>query len=99
MSFLKQKWFETNKVELIESTIGGILFCVFIIGWLHLIFIPIDDYLKIHTLENTDHIVIFGLLGFIITSILAGLYLIRFIEYYIIKLSLICYKICKENMK
>ena len=96
--FLKQKWSETNKLKMFESVISGLLFCGVILTWLNIIFIPVDDYLKIHTLENTDHIVIYSMLGFIITSIIAGLYLLRYAEYFIIKSSLICYKLYKENI-
>lgn len=98
LPFLKQKWSETNKQKMFESLISGLLFCGVILIWVNVIFIPVDDYLKTHTLENTDHVVIYSMLGFIITSIVAGFYLLRFTEYFIIKASLICYKLYKENL-
>lgn len=91
--FLKQKWIEVDKLKMFESMISSIIFCVFILAWLEYIFKPVDDYLKTHTFDNTDPIVIHSMLGFIITSIIAGLYLIRFLDYFVIKGSLICYNL------
>ena len=95
--FIKQKWNETDKLKMFESMISGIIFGVFILAWLEYIFKPIDNYLKTHTIDNTDPIVIYAMLGFVLTSIISGLYLIRFLDYFVIKGSLICYNLGKEN--
>lgn len=97
--FLKQKWDEVDKLKFFESSISSIIFGVMILGWLEYIFKPIDNYLKIHTFDNTDPIVIYAMLGFVLTSIISGLYLIRFLDYFVIKASLICYKLGKENLQ
>ena len=95
--FLKQKWIETVKLKMFESAISSIIFGVFIFAWLEYIFKPVDDYLKVHTFDNTDPIVIYSMLGFVITSIIAGLYLIRFLDYFVIKASLLCYNLGRKK--
>lgn len=97
--FLKQKWNETDKLKMFESAISSIIFGVMILSWLEYIFKPIDDYLKTHTFDNTESIVIYVMLGFVLTSIISGLYLIRFLDYFVIKSSLICYKLVKVDEK